>query len=77
MKREPGMGRALLEKYEDTASRCVMAFALMARDDEVSNHGAAYFQARPNVSFEAGWFVGRLGIPRVCLLLENKVVAWS
>jgi predicted nucleotide-binding protein len=71
MTRQPGIGRALLEKYENAAAGCTMAFALMTQDDTVTNHGTAYPQARPNVLFEVGWFVGRLGIPRVCLLLQE------
>ena len=71
MTRNPGMSRALLEKFEDVASTCSMAFAVITPDDEIVNHGIAYFQARPNVVFEAGWFVGRLGIPHVCLLLKE------
>ncbi len=27
--------------------------------------------------FEAGWFVGRLGIPRVCLLLKDGATVQS
>jgi len=65
-----GMSRALLAKYEDAASTCCMAFALMTPDDDVTNHGTDFQQPRPNVFFEAGWFVGRLGIPRLCLLLK-------
>jgi len=71
MKRNPGMSRALLEKFEDLASTSSMAFAVITPDDEIVNHGPAYFQARSNVIFEAGWFVGRLGIARVCLLLKD------
>ncbi|OPY02294.1 MAG: putative nucleotide-binding protein containing TIR-like domain protein [Syntrophorhabdus sp. PtaB.Bin184] len=77
MMERPGMSRALLEKYEDAASTCVMAFALMTRDDLVGNHGADYLQARPNVIFEVGWFVGRLGIARVCLLLQEGTTVHS
>jgi predicted nucleotide-binding protein len=29
------------------------------------------------VIFEAGWFVGRLGIPRVCLLLKDGTTVQS
>jgi predicted nucleotide-binding protein len=77
MMRKPGMSKALLEKFEDAASVCSMAFALITPDDEIANHERSYFQARPNVIFEAGWFVGRLGIPRVCLLLKNGATVQS
>jgi predicted nucleotide-binding protein len=71
MRKEPGMSRALLTKFEDVASFCSMAFALMTPDDQITNATDVYLQARPNVIFEAGWFVGRLGIHRVCLLLKE------
>lgn len=71
MMRKAGIGRGLLQKYEDAASTCSMAFALMTPDDEITNDEASHHQARPNVIFETGWFVGRLGIPQVCLLLKE------
>lgn len=77
MMSKPGMSRALLEKFERNASVCTLAFAIITPDDEIINHEQHYFQARPNVIFEAGWFVGRLGIPRVCLLLKNGTTVQS
>jgi hypothetical protein len=71
MKKEAGMSRALLTKFEDVASVCSIAFALMTPDDQITNSQRQFSQARPNVIFETGWFVGRLGIPRVCLLLKE------
>lgn len=77
MMSKPGMSRALLEKFEHTASTCALAFAIITPDDEIINHDQTYYQARPNVIFEAGWFVGRLGIPRVCLLLKSGATVQS
>lgn len=77
MMRKPGMSRALLEKFEDVAATCSIAFALITPDDQITNREAPYFQARPNVIFEVGWFVGRLGIPRVCLLLKDGTTVHS
>lgn len=77
MKSKPGMSRALLEKFENVAATCSMAFALITPDDQITNHEASYAQARPNVIFEAGWFVGRLGIPRICLLLKDGTTVHS
>jgi hypothetical protein len=77
MMSKPGMSRALLEKFENSASTSVLAFAILTPDDEITNHDRPYYQARPNVIFEAGWFVGRLGIPRVCLLLKDGTTVQS
>ena len=77
MMSKPGMSRALLEKFEYSASVCTLAFAIITPDDEIIHHGQPYYQARPNVIFEAGWFVGRLGIPRVCLLLKDGTTVQS
>lgn len=77
MKSKPGMSRALLEKFEDVAATCSMAFALITPDDQITNHQTPYYQARPNVIFEAGWFVGRLSIPRVCILLKDGATVHS
>ena len=68
---KPGMSRPLTEKFEDEAQTCSFAFALFTPDDEVKNASDAYQQARPNVVYEVGWFVGRLGRPRVTLILKT------
>lgn len=68
---KPGMSRPLIEKYEDNASLCSFAFAIVTPDDEISLPAGNYHQARPNVIFELGWFVGRLGKHRVTILLKE------
>ena len=77
MKKEAGMSSALLKKFKDVAASCSFAFALLTPDDKVINGTNSYSQARPNVIFEAGWFVGRLGIPHVCLLLKDGTYVHS
>jgi predicted nucleotide-binding protein len=71
MMARPGMSRPLTDKFEDEASKCVLAFALFTADDLVSSDGDEYQQARPNVIYETGWFIGRLGKTRVVLLLQS------
>ncbi len=66
-----GMSRYLSDKFEQDTQTCSFAFALFTPDDEVSNSGQFYNQARPNVFYETGWFIGRLGRPRVILLLKS------
>jgi predicted nucleotide-binding protein len=68
---KPGMSRPLIEKYEDSASLCSFAFALVTPDDQIASPIGDYHQARSNVIFELGWFVGRLGKHRVAILLKE------
>jgi predicted nucleotide-binding protein len=68
---KPGMSRPLIEKFEDEAQSCSFAFGLFTPDDEIINAANRYKQARPNVIYEVGWFIGRLGKHRVNLLLKH------
>lgn len=72
-----GMSRPLIDKYEDSASSCSFAFALVTPDDEIRKPDNMYYQARPNVIFEIGWFVGRLGRRRVAILLKEGTTIHS
>lgn len=63
-----GGGRTIIEKLEDEASTAIYAFALLTPDDVVKEKTDQYLQARPNVMIEIGWFYGRLGRSRVCLV---------
>lgn len=68
---QPGKGRTLIEKFEEEAQRVAFALALFSPDDFVAKPGDMYGQARPNVAFELGWFYGRLGRERVCILFKK------
>ena len=68
---KPGMSRPLIEKFEEEAQNCSFAFGLFTPDDEIVNASNRYMQARPNVIYEVGWFIGRLGKHRVTLLLKH------
>jgi predicted nucleotide-binding protein len=68
---KPGMSRPLIEKFEDEAQTCSFAFGLFTPDDEIVKVSKQYKQARPNVIYEVGWFIGRLGKHRVTLLLQD------
>lgn len=70
---KPGQSKIILDKFEDEASVCSFAFALFSKDDELIKPNEKYFQARPNVIFESGWFTSRLGKDRIVLLLQNDV----
>lgn len=65
---QPDQGLTIIEKFEKHASQCSYAFALFTPDDIISDGDTQYFQARPNVIFELGWFYANLGRARVCIL---------
>jgi len=68
---KPGQSKSIIDKFETNASTCSFSFALFTKDDEVIKKDENYFQARPNVIFEAGWFTGRLSKNRLVILLQN------
>lgn len=65
---QPNQGLTIIEKFEKYALDCSYAFALFTPDDIVTKGEIQYFQARPNVIFELGWFYANLGRSRVCIL---------
>ena len=69
---QAGEGKTLIEKIEKYASECSYAFAIFTPDDIVSNNGEKYFQVRPNVIFELGWFYAKLGRSKVCILNQGS-----
>lgn len=86
MSKQPGKGRTLIEKFEQEAQDAGFAFVLMTPDDQIApeegvmigNLGLPvksktpqYFQARPNVIFELGWFYGKIGRDRVCIVFKK------
>ncbi len=73
MQNKPGLNKYLIEKFEQTAESCEFCIALFTRDDEVTNHEIPYYQARPNVLFEFGWFLSAIGIQNLLLILEDGV----
>lgn len=74
---KPGMSRPLIEKFEEEAQNCSFAFGLFTPDDEIVNASNRYMQARPNVIYEVGWFIGRLGKHRITLLLKHGTNIYS
>ena len=74
LKKESNQGDSVIEKFERNAGECGYAFAILSTDDFIQKEGGNYFQARPNVLFEMGWFYGRYGRKNVCLLKQKDVV---
>jgi predicted nucleotide-binding protein with TIR-like domain len=70
MRSQPGMSRVLTDKFEAEASSCTFALAIFTPDDLITSGTHQYHQARPNVIYETGWFIARLGKERVIILLR-------
>jgi predicted nucleotide-binding protein len=68
---QSNQGSTIIEKFEYYAKQCVYAFAIFTPDDIIENNGKRYFQARPNVIFELGWFTAYLGRNKVCILYQD------
>jgi len=68
---QPGIGRPMIDKFEEEAEGSSFACVLLTPDDQVSNSGNNYSQARPNVLFELGFFYARVGRSKVILLLKK------
>lgn len=75
LKEQPDRGRTIIEKFEDAAQDVGFAVVLLTPDDL----GGAVIseskdtRARQNVIFELGYFAGKLGRGRVCLLRKGHV----
>jgi hypothetical protein len=70
---KPGRSAPTIDKFERHAQTCSYAIALFTADDRVITRGGEeYWQPRPNVIFETGWFVGRLGKERVLILPKRE-----
>ena len=69
---QPNRGKTIIEKFEYYAKNCQYAIALFTPDDIVEKDGEHYFQARPNVIFELGWFYAKLGRENVCIINQES-----
>jgi predicted nucleotide-binding protein len=67
----PDNGRTVIEKFENYARFCAFAYVIITPDDFVENKKKKYFQGRPNVLFELGWFSGRFGRDKVRILRQK------
>jgi hypothetical protein len=75
---KPGRSAPTIDKFEQHAETCSYAVSLFTADDKVvTKTGTEYWQPRPNVIFETGWFVGRLGKERVLILFQEGVKIYS
>ena len=74
---QPNQGKTIIEKFEDTADGIGFAAVIMTKDDKggtPSDDPKNYkHRARQNVILELGFFLGKLGRSKVCVLLEEGV----
>ncbi|MCD7761780.1 MAG: nucleotide-binding protein [Lachnospiraceae bacterium] len=63
-------GMTLIEKFESFANQCCFAIAVFTFDDIVHKENDLYFQVRPNVIFELGWFYAKLGRKKTFIIEE-------
>ena len=76
LQEEPDEGNTVIEKLERCSSNVGYAIALVTPDDIGAlnqEEDELNPRARQNVVFELGYFMGKLGRKRVCLLLKDKV----
>jgi predicted nucleotide-binding protein len=71
-------GRPIIENFSIHAKQSGFAIVLLTADDvgsagTVAEHAALQARARQNVIFEMGFFVGLLGLGRVCAIYEAGV----
>ncbi|WP_315716651.1 MULTISPECIES: nucleotide-binding protein [unclassified Bradyrhizobium] len=73
LREQPDQGRTIIEKFEDCASRVGFTVVLLTPDDVAGTSSAPAARARQNVIFELGYFAGKLGRGRTCLLRRGEV----
>ncbi|MGE0145215.1 MAG: TIR domain-containing protein [Planctomycetota bacterium] len=62
-----------LDRFIREAERCEFAIAVFTEDDWVKNSGKTYFQPRPNVLIELGFFISRLTLSNIMILVKGSV----
>ena len=72
LREQPDQGRTIIEKFEDCAGDVGFAVVLLTPDD-IGGVPTAAARARQNVIFELGYFAGKLGRGRACLVRKRDV----
>jgi len=65
---EPNKGRTVSQKLNEESDKCSYAVVVMTGDDIISD---GEIRARENVMHEIGFFQGKYGLAKVCLLYEE------
>lgn len=64
-------GITLFEKFEKYANKSVKAIILMTNDDLIKKENESYYQARPNVLIELGYFLSILERKNIVVVCEE------
>jgi predicted nucleotide-binding protein len=75
LREQPDRGRTIIEKFQECAGHVGFAVVLLTPDDVAGTVAApaSALRARQNVIFELGYFAGKLGRGRACLLRKGNV----
>ena len=75
LQEQPDQGFTIIEKFESYAGQVGFAVVLLTPDDLAGSvsSSAQTMRARQNVIFELGYFTGKLGRGRACLLRKGDV----
>ncbi len=75
LQEQPDQGFTVIEKFETYAKQVAFAVVLLTPDDLGGSASASSqaARARQNVIFELGYFVGKLGRGRACLLRKGEI----
>ncbi len=65
---EPNKGRTVLQKLNEESDKCSYAVVVMTGEDKITDDET---RARENVMHEIGFFQGKYGLEKVCLLHED------
>lgn len=75
LRQQMDRGRTVIEKFEDSSDAIAFAVVLLTPDDVggLRRGGKTQPRARQNVLVELGYFVGKLGRRKVCVLSRGNV----
>jgi predicted nucleotide-binding protein len=76
---QPNQGLTIIEKFEVHAAQVGFAVVLLTPDDlgEAQAGGTVAPRARQNGVFELGYFAGKIGRGKVCLLRKGEIEGFS
>lgn len=70
LEKKENNGLSIIDKFVREAQSCSKAIILCTADDKIVNDSDNYFQARPNVFLELGYFICEIGSNNIILINE-------